>query len=73
MEQPLQALQDKFLHDLRDSKTPVTIFLVNGIRLQGQIDFFDTYIIAVKSSVTQLVYKHAISTIVPAGGKVFAA
>jgi host factor-I protein len=70
MERPLQALQGKFLNDLRESKTPVAVFLVNGIRLQGQIDFFDDYIVAVKSTVTQLVYKHAISTIVPAGGEV---
>jgi host factor-I protein len=70
MEPASHALQGEFLHDLRESKTPVAIFLVNGIRLQGQIDFFDTYVVAVKSTVTQLVYKHAISTIVPAGGEV---
>lgn len=70
MERPLLALQDKFLQDLRESQTPVAVFLVNGIRLQGQIDFFDNYIVAVKNTVIQLVYKHAISTIVPAGGEV---
>ena len=70
MERPLLALQDKFLQDLRESQTPVAVFLVNGIRLHGQIDFFDNYSVAVKSTVTQLVYKHAISTIVPAGGEV---
>lgn len=70
MERPLLALQDRFLEDFRESQTPVAVFLVNGIRLQGQIDFFDSYIVAVKSTVTQLVYKHAISTIIPAGGEV---
>jgi host factor-I protein len=70
MERPLRALQDKFLEDLRESKTLVAVFLVNGIRLQGQVDFFDNYILAVKSTATQLVYKHAISTIVPIDGDV---
>jgi host factor-I protein len=70
MERPLRALQDKFLEDLRESKTLVAVFLVNGIRLQGQVDFFDNYILAVKSTATQLVYKHAISTIVPIDGEV---
>jgi host factor-I protein len=65
MERPLHALQNKFLQDLRESKTLVAVFLVNGIRLQGQVEFFDNYIVAVKSTATQLVYKHAISTIVP--------
>lgn len=68
MERPLHALQDKFLQDLRESKTLVAVFLVNGIRLQGQVEFFDNYIVAVKSTATQLVYKHAISTIVPLDG-----
>lgn len=70
MERPLQALQDTFLQDLRESKTLVAVFLVNGIRLQGQVEFFDNYIVAVKSTVTQLVYKHAISTILPIDGEV---
>ena len=70
MERPLHALQDKFLQDLRESKTLVAVFLVNGIRLQGQVEFFDNYIVAVKSTATQLVYKHAISTIVPIDGEV---
>ena len=70
MERPLHALQDMFLQDLRESKTLVAIFLVNGIRLHGQVEFFDNYIVAVKSTVTQLVYKHAISTIVPTDGEV---
>lgn len=70
MERPLHALQDTFLQELRESKALVAVFLVNGIRLQGQVDFFDNYIVAVKSTVTQLVYKHAISTIVPIDGDV---
>jgi host factor-I protein len=70
MERPLHALQDKFLQGLQESKTLVAVFLVNGIRLQGQVEFFDNYIIAVKSTATQLVYKHAISTIVPIDGEV---
>lgn len=65
MERAVQGLQGKFLQELRASQRPVTVFLVNGIRLQGRIEFFDTYIVAVKSTVTQLVYKHAISTIAP--------
>jgi host factor-I protein len=70
MERPLRALQDEFLQDLRESKTLVAVFLVNGIRLQGQVEFFDNYVVAVKSTVTQLVYKHSISTIVPIDGEV---
>jgi host factor-I protein len=52
------------------SKTLVTVFPVNGIRLQGQVEFFDKYIVAVKGTVTQLVYKHAISTILLIDGEV---
>lgn len=70
MERPSHALQDKFLQELRDSQTLVSVFLVNGIRLQGQVEFFDNYIVGVKSTVTQLVYKHAISTILPVDGEV---
>ena len=65
MDQRANGLQDQFLLGLRDSKILVSLFLVNGIRLQGQIEFFDNYIVAVRSTVTQLVYKHAISTVVP--------
>lgn len=68
MDHPSVGLQDQFLQGLRESKTPVSVFLVNGIRLQGQIEFFDSYIVAVGSTVTQLVYKHAISTVVPMSG-----
>lgn len=70
MERPLHVLQHKFLQDLRESKTLVAVFLVNSIRLQGQVAFFDNYVVAVKSVVTQLLYKHAISTIVPIDGEV---
>jgi host factor-I protein len=65
VDQPSNGLQGQFLQDLRESKRPVSVFLVNGIRLQGHIEFFDSYIVAVRSAVTQLVYKHAISTVVP--------
>ncbi|HNR10187.1 MULTISPECIES: RNA chaperone Hfq [Nitrosomonas] len=61
-----QLLQDPFLNILRKEHIPVSIYLVNGIKLQGQIDSFDQYVVLLKNSVTQMVYKHAISTIVPA-------
>ena len=61
-----QTLQDPFLNALRKEKVPVSIFLVNGIKLQGQIDSFDQFVVLLKNSVNQMVYKHAISTIVPA-------
>lgn len=61
-----QTLQDPFLNALRKEHVPVSIYLVNGIKLQGQIDSFDQYVILLKNTVTQMVYKHAISTIVPA-------
>jgi host factor-I protein len=60
-----QNLQDNFLNTLRKEHTPVSIFLVNGIKLQGRIDSFDQYVIMLKNTVSQMVYKHAISTIVP--------
>ena len=60
-----KQLQEPFLNALRKEKVPVSIFLVNGIKLQGQIDSFDQFVILLKSSVNQMVYKHAISTIVP--------
>ncbi len=59
------VLQDSFLNALRKEKLPVAIYLVNGIKLQGQVDSFDQYVVMLKSAVTQMVYKHAISTIVP--------
>ena len=59
-------LQDPFLNALRKERIPVSIFLVNGIKLQGQIESFDQFVILLKNTVRQLVYKHAISTVVPA-------
>lgn len=61
-----QMLQDPFLNTLRKEHVAVSIYLVNGIKLQGQVDSFDQYVILLKNTVTQMVYKHAISTIVPA-------
>lgn len=61
-----QSLQDPFLNVLRKEKVPVSIYLVNGIKLQGQIDSFDQFVVLLKNSVNQMVYKHAISTVVPA-------
>ena len=60
-----QLLQDPFLNLLRKEHVPVSIYLVNGIKLQGQIESFDQYVVLLKNSVTQMVYKHAISTVVP--------
>jgi host factor-I protein len=60
-----QNLQDLFLNTLRKEHTPVSIFLVNGIKLQGRVDSFDQYVVMLKNTVSQMVYKHAISTIVP--------
>ena len=61
-----QTLQEPFLNALRKEKVPVAIYLVNGIKLQGQVDSFDQFVVLLKNSVNQMVYKHAISTIVPA-------
>lgn len=66
-----QSLQDPFLNALRRENIPVSIFLMNGIKLQGQIDSFDQFVILLKNSVNQMVYKHAISTIVPARNVTF--
>lgn len=60
-----QMLQDPFLNILRREHVPVAVYLVNGIKLQGHIDSFDQYVVLLKNTVTQMVYKHAISTIVP--------
>ncbi len=60
------TLQDPFLNALRKERVPVSIFLINGIKLQGQVESFDQFVVLLKNSVSQLVYKHAISTIVPA-------
>ena len=61
-----QLLQDPFLNALRREHVPVSIYLVNGIKLQGQVESFDQYVVLLKNTVTQMVYKHAISTVVPA-------
>ncbi len=61
-----QVLQDAFLNTLRKEKVNVSIFLVNGIKLHGVVDSFDQYVVMLKNAVTQMVYKHAISTVVPA-------
>lgn len=61
-----QQLQDPYLNTLRKEHVQVAIYLINGIKLQGQIESFDQYVVLLKSTVTQMVYKHAISTIVPA-------
>jgi host factor-I protein len=60
-----QSLQDPFLNALRKERIPVSIYLVNGIKLQGQIDSFDQFVVLLKNTVSQMVYKHAISTVVP--------
>lgn len=60
------SLQDPFLNSLRKEKIPVSIYLVNGIKLQGVIESFDQFVVLLKNTVSQMVYKHAISTIVPA-------
>jgi host factor-I protein len=61
-----QMLQEPFLNALRRDRIPVSVYLVNGIKLQGQIESFDQFVVLLKSAVSQMVYKHAISTIVPA-------
>jgi len=59
------SLQDPFLNVLRKERVPVAIYLVNGIKLQGQVESFDQFVILLKNTVSQMVYKHAVSTIVP--------
>lgn len=61
-----QILQDAFLEELRKQHTQVSIFLVNGIKLHGMVDAFDEHVVMLKNGITQMVYKHAISTVVPA-------
>jgi host factor-I protein len=58
-------LQDNFLNQLRKEKTPVVVYLANGVRLKGTIKGFDSFVIVLKESTQQLIYKHAVSTIVP--------
>jgi len=60
-----QMLQDPFLNTLRKEHVPVSIYLVNGIKLQGQIESFDQYVVLPKNPVTQMVYKHPNPTVVP--------
>ncbi|MHA6288588.1 RNA chaperone Hfq [Maricaulis sp. CAU 1757] len=63
-----QNLQDVFLNSVRKTKTPLTIFLVNGVKLQGVVTWFDNFCVLLRrDGLSQLVYKHAISTIMPAG------
>ena len=61
-----QSLQEPFLNALRRERVPVAVYLVNGIKLQGQIESFDQFVVLLKNSVSQMIYKHAISTVVPA-------
>ena len=60
------TLQDPYLNALRKERVPVSIYLVNGIKLQGQIESFDQFVVLLKNTVSQMLYKHAISTVVPA-------
>ena len=60
-----QSLQEPFLNALRKERIPVSVYLVNGIKLQGQIESFDSFVVLLKNSVSQMIYKHAISTVVP--------
>ena len=62
----LTTLQDPFLNALRKERIQVSIYLVNGIKLQGVVESFDQYVILLRNTITHMVYKHAISTIVPA-------
>jgi len=60
-----QNLQDAFLNQLRKEKVPVLMYLTNGVRLKGVVKGFDNFVIVLKDSVQQLIYKHAVSTIQP--------
>ena len=60
-----KSLQDPFLNALRKERILVSIFLINGIKLQGQIESFDQFVVLLRNTVSQMVYKHAISTVVP--------
>ena len=60
-----QSLQDPILNALRRERIPVSIYLVNGIKLQGTVESFDQFVVLLRNTVSQMVYKHAISTIVP--------
>ena len=60
-----QSLQDPSLNALRRERVPVSVYLVNGIKLQGTIESFDQFVVLLRNTVSQMVYKHAISTVVP--------
>lgn len=60
-----QILQDPFLNLLRKEHVPVAIYLVNGIKLQGFVESFDQFVVLLRNNVSQMIYKHAISTVVP--------
>ena len=60
------VLQDTFLEELRKQNMQVSIFLINGIKLHGMVDRYDEHVVMLKNGITQMVYKHAISTVVPA-------
>lgn len=60
-----QSLQDPFLNQLRKERIPVSIYLVSGIKLQGQVESFDQFVILLRNTVSQMIYKSAISTVVP--------
>jgi host factor-I protein len=59
------ALQEPFLNILRKERIPVSVYLINGIKLQGEIESFDSFVVLLRSTINQMIYKHAISTIVP--------
>ncbi len=61
-----QTLQDPFLNALRRQRVPVAIYLTNGIKLQGHVAAFDQYVVLLKNNTKQMVFKHAIATVVPA-------
>ena len=65
MKNKINSLQEPYLNQLRKEKVPVSVYLVSGIKLQGEIESFDQFSILLKNSVSQMVYKHAISTIQP--------
>lgn len=68
MAERAQNVQDVFLNHVRKNKTPVTVFLINGVKLQGVISWFDNFSVLLRrDGHVQLVYKHAISTVMPAG------
>ena len=70
---PLAVLLRPFLNALRKERVPVSIYLVNGIKLQGQIESFDQFVVLLRNNVSQMVYKHAISTVVPSRNVKFTA